>query len=207
VRFIRKSAESLREMVNDLLDLAKIESGKFDVHVAEFDVSELFAALRGMFRPLLAKGGAELLIDDPAQPVRLETDQPKVAQVLRNFVSNALKFTEHGVVRVTVECEADGFARFDVVDSGIGIAAEHLEHIFEEFVQVDSAIQRRVKGTGLGLPLARRLATLLGGEVSVKSDLGAGSTFSLRIPMVCTSGTRSSDEDGEQQEAEPVKHA
>jgi signal transduction histidine kinase/CheY-like chemotaxis protein len=184
VRFILKGAESLTELVDDLLDLAKIEAGKIDVRAAPFEVNEMFSALRGMLRPLLVSTTVELLFDEPAQPIRMMTDEAKLSQILRNFISNALKFTEAGQVRVSATLLPKGDAvRFDVADTGIGIAEEHQQIIFEEFSQVENRLQHRVKGTGLGLPLCRRLAGLLGGSVTLKSTPGAGSTFSTVVPL------------------------
>ncbi|WP_338771022.1 ATP-binding protein [Massilia sp. METH4] len=184
VRFILKGAESLTELVDDLLDLAKIEAGKIDVRAAPFEVTEMFSALRGMLRPLLVSSTVDLLFEEPEQPITMMTDEAKLSQILRNFISNALKFTEAGHVRVSAALLAKGDAvRFDVEDTGIGIAPEHQQIIFEEFSQVENRLQHRVKGTGLGLPLCRRLAGLLGGSVSLKSTPGAGSVFSAVIPL------------------------
>jgi signal transduction histidine kinase/CheY-like chemotaxis protein len=183
VTFIRKGAEALSELVSDLLDLAKVEAGKIEVHPAEFEVPELFGALRGMLRPLLVNESVALVFDEPAALPPLRTDESKVSQILRNFVSNALKFTERGQVRVSATLDPDGEAvLFSVADTGIGIAEDDQERIFEEFVQLDHPIQHRVKGTGLGLPLTRKLAGLLGGAVWLQSELGRGSTFFARIP-------------------------
>jgi signal transduction histidine kinase/DNA-binding response OmpR family regulator len=185
VGYIRKSAESLTELVNDLLDLAKVEAGKIDVRAAEFDVASLFGALRGMLRPLLVSSKLSLVFEQPEDIPPLFTDEGKVSQILRNFISNALKYTEAGEVRVSAEYfEAGGFVTFGVSDTGIGIAPEHQEAIFEEFRQIEHSLQQKVKGTGLGLPLSRRLAHLLGGSVGVESQPGLGSVFSLRIPAV-----------------------
>jgi signal transduction histidine kinase/DNA-binding response OmpR family regulator len=183
VTYIRKSADSLFELVNDLLDLAKVEAGKTEIRSTEFEVSALFGALRGMLRPLLVSSTLNLVFDEPAGIPPLFSDEGKISQILRNFISNALKFTEAGEVRVSAEyAESDGFVTFRVRDTGIGIAPADQETIFKEFAQLDSHLQRRVKGTGLGLPLSRRLAELLGGSVSVESELGAGSVFSLALP-------------------------
>jgi CheY-like chemotaxis protein len=184
VKFIQRSAESLSELVNDLLDLAKVEAGKIDVRPAEFDVAHLFGALRGMLRPLLLNESVTLVFEEVEGERVLYTDEAKVSQILRNFVSNALKFTERGEVRVSARALPDGRMRFAVSDTGIGIAREDYERIFQEFGQVDSPIQRRVKGTGLGLPLCRKLAELLGGTVAVDSTPGLGSTFTATLPMV-----------------------
>ena len=183
VRLINKSANSLGEMVNDLLDLAKIEAGKTDLHVAEFAVADLLAALRGMFRPLVGDGRVTLRIDEPVDLSLMYSDERKLSQVLRNLVSNAIKFTEAGEVRVRAAAGADGTAVFTVSDTGIGIAAEHLGVIFEDFSQIDGPVQRRVRGTGLGLPLTRKLARLLGGDVTVESEPNVGSTFTMTVPV------------------------
>lgn len=185
VNFIRKAAEDLSELVNDLLDLAKVEAGKVVVRASEFEVAALFGALRGMLRPLLAHNSSvALLFEDGEELPLLTTDESKVSQILRNFISNALKFTERGEVRVSARVGRSDTMVFSVSDTGIGIAPEDHERIFQEFTQVDNARQRRVKGTGLGLPLSRKLAELLGGGVSLQSTPGAGSTFSLTVPRI-----------------------
>lgn len=184
VQFIRKAAESLSELVNDLLDLAKVEAGKIAVHPAEFEVSNLFGALRGMLRPLVASSSQVSLVFDEANGLPpLTTDEGKVSQILRNFISNALKFTEQGEIRVSAMLGPNNAIVFSVADTGIGVAPEDQERIFQEYAQVEGPQQRRAKGTGLGLPLSRRLAELLGGGVSVKSQPGVGSTFYAVIPL------------------------
>jgi signal transduction histidine kinase/DNA-binding response OmpR family regulator len=182
VTFIQRSAADLSELVNDLLDLAKVEAGKIDVKPRPFEVSELFGALRGMLKPLLAGNSLDLIFESVPDIPTLFTDEGKVSQVLRNLISNALKFTRKGHIRVTAERTAEGWIVFQVSDTGIGITAENLERIFEEFVQIESELQSQLKGTGLGLPLSRRLAGLLGGTLDVESSPGYGSTFTLRIP-------------------------
>jgi len=183
VAFIRKAAQDLLDLVNDLLDLAKMEAGKVEVKPLEFEVENLFAALRGMLRPLLVNQSMELTFEDASNIPPIYSDEGKVSQVLRNFISNALKFTERGEIRVSVAMESDCEVHFRVSDTGIGIAPENLDLIFQDFSQIDSPIQRRVKGTGLGLPLSKKLAEMLGGSVGVASELGQGSRFSLRIPV------------------------
>jgi signal transduction histidine kinase len=183
IGYIRRSAESLLELVNDLLDLSKVEAGKVDVKPTRFTVPALFGALRGALRPLLFSGAVELIFDAGDDVPEMLTDEAKVAQILRNLISNALKFTEKGEVRVTARYEPEKqVVVFRVRDTGIGIAAKDLELIFEEFAQVDSALQRKVKGTGLGLPLSRSLAELIGGAIQAESVPGQGSVFTLAIP-------------------------
>src|SRR5215475_13178846 len=189
VSFIRKGAAALLEMVGDLLDLAKIEAGKVEVHPSEFTVENLFSALRGVFRPMLTNKAVDLIFEEAREIPPLGTDESKVAQILRNFISNALKFTERGEVRVRAALPAEGGAvTFYVADTGIGIAAADRSRIFEEFTQVENPLQRHAKGTGLGLPLCRSLARLLGGDVAVESEIGVGSTFSATIPVRYSTG-------------------
>ena len=184
LRFVRTSAESLSELVNDLLDLSRIEAGRHELRISETSVPDLLSSLRGMMQPLV-NGDVALVIEDAPEEVPvLETDIGKISQVLRNLISNALKFTEKGEVRVRVSAPAPQRVRVDVVDTGIGILPEDQERIFDEFVQIDSAVQRRVRGTGLGLPLSRRLAEFLGGTLTVQSKPGEGSTFRLEVPTV-----------------------
>ena len=185
VGYIRRSAESLTELVNDLLDLAKVEAGKLDVRPRPFTLVELFGALRGVMRPLQQNPAVELVFDDPSSVPDLHTDEAKVAQILRNLISNALKFTEQGEVRTRATYDrTTGFCRIDVADTGIGIAPENHDLVFQEFSQITSLLQTRTKGTGLGLPLSRRLAELLGGSLTLKSQPGQGSIFTLVIPAV-----------------------
>lgn len=192
VRFVRKAADTLTDLLNDLLDLAKIESGRVAVQVVRVDPASLFGTLRGMLKPLVSNPGVRLVIEDPRDLPVVRWDEAKVAQILRNLVSNALKFTEQGEIRVTAafDAAADRVA-IDVADTGIGIPAEHHARIFAEYEQVDSALQRRVRGTGLGLPLSRRLAELLGGTLElVESRVGAGSRFRVTLPRECAGDAR-----------------
>jgi signal transduction histidine kinase len=185
VGYIRRSAESLLELVNDLLDLAKVEAGKVEVRSVRFTVANLFGALRGALKPLLTSPSVELTFEAADEMPELITDEAKIAQILRNLISNALKFTESGEVRASARyCAEDGTVAFTVRDTGVGIAPEDRDRIFEEFSQVDNRLQKKVKGTGLGLPLSRSLAELIGGTISVQSVLGQGSVFTLTIPAI-----------------------
>ncbi len=183
VQFIRSAAENLTELVNNLLDIARVEAGKTVVTPKEFSVEELFGALRGMLRPILIGDAVDLVFDDANDVPLLFTDEGKVSQILRNFISNAIKFTERGEIRVWCEWNQDTQeVTFKVRDSGLGISPSDIAVIWEEFGQVAGAHQARVKGTGLGLPLARKLAELMGGTVSVESQPGTGSCFSVTLP-------------------------
>ena len=183
VRFMRTSADELLELVNDQLDLAKLEAGRLTVSAEWFEMVDLFATLRGMFKPILVNDALKLIFEETHGDVRMYSDDRKLSQILRNFISNALKFTPQGEVRVRADLHPDQTVTFTVTDTGIGIPPDALPHIFEDFTQVDTPLQRRVRGTGLGLALCRRLAKLLGGDVSAESTVGAGSRFSVTIPM------------------------
>jgi signal transduction histidine kinase len=184
VEFIRSSARELTEMVNDLLDLAKVEAGRITISPEWFEMVDLFAALRGMFKPIAATTSVSLVFDEPEGDIKLYTDDKKVSQILRNFISNALKFTPEGEVRISARVLEDDKVEFAVTDTGIGIAAEHIPNLFVDFVQLDVRLQRRLRGSGLGLSLARKFAELLGGKVGVESELGKGSRFCMLIPML-----------------------
>lgn len=180
--YLRQAAQQLSAVVDDLLDVAQIDAGKTVVRPSAFEVADLFGALRGMLRPLLLTQSVALVFDDPVGLPAMHTDEAKLSQILRNLVSNALKFTERGEVRVTAALDGDCMV-FVVSDTGIGIAPEDQERIFDEFVQLEHSLQHRVRGTGLGLPLSQRLAELLGGTLTVTSTPGVGSAFSLRVPV------------------------
>ncbi len=183
VGFVDTTATELADMVDDLLDLAKIEAGRVDISPAWFEMVDLFSALRGMFRPVLHNPATALIFEEPEGLPKLYTDDRKLSQILRNFISNALKFTPHGEVRVTAMRVGDDAIRFSVSDTGIGIAPEHHAAVFDDFSQVDSPVQKRLRGTGLGLSLSRQLAVLLGGHVELASELGKGSVFSVTLPV------------------------
>jgi len=183
ISFVQSSVRDLTEMVDDLLDLAKVEAGRISISPEWFEMVDLFSALRGIFRPIVATGVVSLVFEEPRDVPRVYTDDKKLSQILRNFISNALKFTTQGEVRVTAKLDRPGMVEFAVIDTGIGIAAEHLPALFSDFVQIDTRIQKRLRGTGLGLSLAKKFAELLGGNVAVTSELGKGSKFSVFIPL------------------------
>lgn len=185
VGFILESAKTLSEMVNDLLDLAKVEAGKVRIRVKTFEVMELFSALKGMLKPLLADNSSvDLVFTEGANLPPMRTDEGKVSQILRNFISNAIKFTPQGEIKICAELRGSGSVLFEVTDTGIGIPPEHLETVFQEFSQIENPLQERYRGTGLGLPLCRKMAVLLGGKVWVTSELGRGSSFFVELPIV-----------------------
>jgi signal transduction histidine kinase len=186
VAFVSTAARELSDMVDDLLDLAKIEAGRISISPDWFDMFDLFSALRGMFRPIVDASAVDLIFEEPVGLPRLYTDDKKLAQILRNFIANALKFTTRGEVRISAVMENSTHIRFSVSDTGIGIAASLHGALFEDFSQVDSPLQKRLRGTGLGLSLCKRFATLLGGDVGMQSAPGVGSTFFVIIPLAIT---------------------
>lgn len=203
VAFVRESAHTLLTLVDELLDLARAEAGHEDVDPTPVDVAELLEELRGTTLPLVRPGVALEAVAPPG--LRVVTDRRLLARVLRNLLTNAVKFTESGHVRITAgpDAGADTVAdavgadddtpvsgaatthvSFTVEDTGLGIPADQLEAVFDEFVQVPNRLQPTVKGTGLGLPYARRTAEALGGTLVATSEPGAGSTFTVRLPSL-----------------------
>ncbi len=183
---IHSANTDLLTLINDILDLSKIEAGQVDVHLEKLSLRAMVEQLRRTFDPLAAQKGVRLetAIKDPDDTI--VSDGQRLQQVLKNLVSNAVKFTEHGTVRLTVDAltSADGVAlvRFCVIDTGVGIAPEHQGLIFEAFRQADGSTHRKYGGTGLGLSISRELSRLLGGDVTLHSASGVGSTFTLTVP-------------------------
>jgi signal transduction histidine kinase len=166
-----------------LLDLAKIEAGRISISPEWFEMVDLFAALKGVFRPLLSNSAVNLILEEPTDLPRIYTDHTKLSQILRNYISNAIKFTPTGEIRVHAARADEDRVTFSVSDTGIGIAREHHGAIFEDFVQVDTPLQKKWRGSGLGLSLSKKMATLLGGTVDMTSEPGVGSTFTVSIPI------------------------
>jgi signal transduction histidine kinase len=182
IQFVRGSVRELTDMVDDLLDLAKVDAGRISISPEWFEMVDLFSALRGMFKPIVGTGAVSLIFEETSAIPRIFTDDKKLSQILRNFISNALKFTSVGEVRVSASLAGEGRVEFAVSDTGIGIAEDHLPALFSDFVQIDTRIQKRLRGTGLGLSLAKKFAQLLGGSVGVTSEEGRGSRFFVVIP-------------------------
>ena len=184
VDLVRTSAKNLSDLVNDLLDIARVEAGKVRVRTQSFSVTDLFGTLRGMLRPLVVANHAVSLSFEEEHLLELpllNTDEGKVSQILRNVIANALKYTDHGWVRISARMTGSEIV-FVVADTGVGINPADQERIFEEFVRVPSPLRVAAKGSGLGLPLARKLAGILGGRVWVESEPGQGSQFYVAIP-------------------------
>jgi signal transduction histidine kinase/CheY-like chemotaxis protein len=179
---IRNSGGTLLILVNDLLDVAKAESGQLHVDPAQVDLPALLGRLRGLARPMAEGKPVEVIVGadgDPNTPVTILTDEVALTSILRNLLSNGIKYTDHGEVRLSVRV-AGPRLEISVADTGIGIPAGLHEHVFEEFYQVPGI---RRGGTGLGLPYARRLAAILGGDLTLTSEAGAGTTVVLGLPL------------------------
>ncbi|WP_062763442.1 response regulator [Falsirhodobacter sp. alg1] len=178
---IESSGKDLLALINDILDLAKIEAGKLDIASHTLRAPDIAAKLERTFGPQAQNKGIGLVIDVPEDLPTVETDSSRLEQILRNFLSNAIKFTDRGEVTLSIRPDGDGLV-FAVRDTGIGIAKADQDAIFEAFRQADGTISRRYGGTGLGLSISRELTELLGGRVTVESTPGKGSTFALHLP-------------------------
>ncbi len=183
ITYIHRGGVDLLQLVNDLLDLGKLEARQVDVCPVELGLSDLLPAVLETMRPLAAAKGLDLgLTINPALPP-LCTDSRRLRQIVTNLVGNAIKFTARGQVWVTARPMDSGTWELSVADTGCGIPPNQLDVIFEEFIQVDGSSTRKEGGTGLGLPLTRKLAELLGGSVTVTSSVGTGSTFRVNLPI------------------------
>jgi signal transduction histidine kinase len=175
-----RAAQHLLELVNDALDLSKVDAGKLEVEFEQVSFPDLIEDLVVTLRPLADEHGTELTLVEEIEPAEIQSDPRRVRQILLNLVSNGIKCGQGKPVKVIYGSGSDGAVELAVVDQGDGIAAEYLTDIFEEFVQLPSVA--KTEGTGLGLPISRRLAELLGGSITVESSPGAGSTFRLSLP-------------------------
>jgi PAS domain S-box-containing protein len=178
----RAAAEHLLALINDILDLAKIEAGKMPLHLEDVSLREVTTEVSQQIEPMVRKKQLEYTIDVSPDCPPIYSDRTKIKQVLLNLLSNAAKFTNKGSVSVRAEC-APGGVRIDVVDTGIGIRQSDLQAIWEDFRQVDQSRTREFGGTGLGLSITRKLLERLGGAVTVQSTYGEGSTFSVYLPL------------------------
>ncbi len=182
-RNILSSGRMLLDMINDLLDLAKIEAGRLQVRCEKVSPPDIAEAVCNMVRPMLAETALKLVCEvDPATPL-MTTDATKIQQILYNLLSNAIKFTAEGEVRLTVRPVEGRRVAFTVIDTGPGIARDEQLRIFDRFTQLDSSYTRRYRGTGLGLSIVKELTGLLDGIVSVQSEVGHGSTFTVVLPV------------------------
>lgn len=185
-RVIFNSGSGLLDLIDELLDLSKIEAGKMDVDYALVPVSELVYSLDSLFRPIAREKQIGLKVENTLEEqASIETDRMKLEQILKNLLSNALKFTAagHVLLKIMYDQENPGQLLFIVEDTGVGIPADKLGIVFEAFTQADGSTKRKYGGTGLGLSISRQLARLMGGEVTVSSEPGKGSVFTLSLPL------------------------
>ena len=179
---IRAAAQHLLALINDILDLAKIEAGRMPLHLEDTVLQEVMREASVQIDPLIKKKGLTYRWIGPADPLHMTTDRTKVKQIMLNLLSNAVKFTHAGSITLTAQPEGD-FIRIDVADTGIGIRKEDLAAIWDDFRQVDQSRTREFGGTGLGLSITRKLSGALGGRVTLTSDYGHGSTFTVLLPI------------------------
>jgi PAS domain S-box-containing protein len=179
---VRSSARHLLELINDVLDISKIEAGQLQVQVAPVDLADVLERAVSSVRPFAEKKGLAILVVRPPGLPAFTSDRRRVEQILLNLLNNAIKFTEHGTVTLTVEAGADAL-QLRVADTGIGVSAEDMATLFQPFRQIDSGLQRQHEGTGLGLAICRRLTELLGGTIGAQSTWGEGSVFSVTLPL------------------------
>ena len=179
---IQGAAQHLLALINDILDLAKIEAGRMPLHLDDVTVGDIITEISQQIEPLVKKKSLTFNVEIPSSGLTLHTDRTKVKQILLNLLSNAVKFTHHGGIWITVSKDEEDL-RFDVRDTGIGIRASDLESIWEDFRQVDQSRTREFGGTGLGLSITRKLVDALGGHVFAESVYGKGSTFTVILPV------------------------
>ncbi len=192
---LRLSSNSLLTLINDLLDISKIESSEMQIEMRPFNLGDILEEVRSVMNVRAVEKDIMLTLKAPPRAqMNYISDVTRIRQVMLNLVSNALKFTEDGFVNVLVKAEADS-VRIDVVDSGIGMTPQQIERIFDKFAQADESISRRFGGTGLGLAIVRNLVTLMNGEITVQSQEGMGSKFSITVPMQRVEHIAENDDD------------
>ena len=180
---INSSGEHLLTLINDILDLSKIEAGKMELHLEEFKFEKHLSQIEATAKPLVEKNGNKLVIEKPDSIENLTNDQTKLRQILFNMLSNAAKFTKKGTVTLAISKD-DNDIKFAVRDTGIGMNEEQLGKVFEEFTQAETSISKDYGGTGLGLPISKKMTEMMGGKMDVESKEGEGTTFSITIPIV-----------------------
>jgi signal transduction histidine kinase len=190
---IEASGRLLLTLINDILDLSKVEAGKMDVHPETFAVDELVRAVSATVGPLVEKNGNALVVRGADDAGTMHTDRTKLLQMLLNLLSNASKFTRSGTVTLEVERSAmngDATVAFRIRDTGIGMTDEQMGRLFQAFTQAEASTASRYGGTGLGLAITRRFSELMGGDVTVASRPGEGSVFTLTLPATLPAGSR-----------------
>jgi signal transduction histidine kinase/DNA-binding response OmpR family regulator len=183
---VLRASRQLLALINDILDLSKIEAGKMDVHLETFSIAPVIDEVMTTVRSAAEKNGNQLLVHCPKDIGTMHADQTRIRQALLNLVSNANKFTEHGEVTIEVSRETAygcDWINMAITDTGIGLSPDQIGRLFQEFVQADASTTRKYGGTGLGLAISRRFCQMMGGDITVRSELGRGSTFTIRLPV------------------------
>ena len=176
------AGKHLLGLINDILDLSRIEAGRMDLFLETFEIGRLVRDVEGIVQPLVEKNGNALVVSCPDDIGEMQADLTKVRQALFNLLSNAAKFTDHGTISLTVARESDDWLTFAVADTGIGMTEEQLGRLFEAFSQAEASTRGTYGGTGLGLAISRHFCRLMGGDLTVTSVYGQGSTFTVRLP-------------------------
>ena len=184
LRKVRRSGRHLLGLIEDILDISKIEAGKAELKFDAIDLANTISEIESTASPLMEANDNHLNIAVPDNIGQIESDVQRLRQILLNLLSNAAKFTDNGNIDLTVERRGDGWVRFLVRDTGIGMSPEQIGKLFEPFVQADSSISQRFGGTGLGLAISQRFAEMMGGRIAIESVLGAGSCFTVWLPDI-----------------------
>lgn len=187
IEVIERNGKHLLSLINDILDISRIEAGREEIEISRFEVNQLIAEVIGIIQPQASEKGLKITHDDAGSSLAITSDSGKITHILLNLIGNAVKFTEKGFVKVNAE-QVGKLLKISVKDTGIGIEEENLSHIFDEFRQADGSTSRRFGGTGLGLAIAKKYANLLGGNITVKSTPGEGSEFVLVLPVKIAGG-------------------
>lgn len=182
LQMVKNSANHLLNLVNDVLDVSKIEAGRVELSIEDFKLSDVVNEVFETSSFLANKKGLELKKDIP-DDISLKSDRRRVKQILMNLVSNAIKFTDLGSVKIVTRLKNENYIDIEVIDTGIGIKEEDMEKLFQPFQQVDMSRTKKHEGTGLGLHLSRKLAVILGGDIKAESEFGKGTKFVITLPL------------------------
>jgi ABC-type polar amino acid transport system ATPase subunit/two-component sensor histidine kinase len=179
---IHSSGTHLLTLINDLLDISKIEAGKMELHLEDFKLKDMISLIEATTKPLLDKNSNKFVVKIDKSIETMKNDETKLKQVLLNMISNSSKFTKEGKVSLIISEEAKNRIKFEISDTGIGMTENQLENVFEEFTQAETSTSKDYGGTGLGLPICKKLTELMGGKIEVQSKIGEGTTFSITVP-------------------------
>ena len=179
---IHSSGTHLLTLINDLLDISKIEAGKMELHLEDFNLNDLVSLIEATTKPLLEKNSNKFVVKIDKAIETMKNDETKLKQVLLNMISNSSKFTKEGTIVLKISEEAKNMVKFELSDTGIGMTEDQLNNVFEEFTQAETSTSKDYGGTGLGLPICKKITELMGGSIDVQSKIGKGTTFSVTVP-------------------------